>query len=272
MEQVIGVYINPEKKQDCATNAEELVDFLKENGYSATIVEACNDQSLAAISLLFVLGGDGSILRCAETCAWNHVAIVGINYGTVGFLAEFEKDEIDQILPFLQGLAQGETPKIRKSFLRVTCSAGTFFALNEIALRRDYNVQDSRMLMVETRVNGDEFDSFAGDGVLVSTPMGSTAYSLSAGGPILTPRTQAILLTPLCAFSLASRPIVFSDEDKIDVSIRRGDAFLLVDGRICAHIKEGDCVTTEKADLEVLFPTRSMSLSSFYKKVRKKLS
>lgn len=263
-----GVYANAEKAENGA-NAQKFVVFLEKNGFSASEIDVNDENALSGTDVLFVLGGDGTILRCAEKCARFGVKIVGVNYGTFGFLAEFEKDETEKIPAFLNDLERGKIAEAKRSLLKITCKEGTFFALNEAALRRDYNVKDGRMLKVQTNVNGCDFDEFSGDGILVCTPTGSTAYSLSAGGPIIVPQTPAILLTPLCAFSLAARPVVFPSDDTISVSITRGDAFLLIDGEVRAHVKEGGFIRAETADLCAVFPTRSYS--SFYAKVRRKL-
>ena len=218
--------------------------------------------------MLLVLGGDGTILRCAEICARAGIKIVGINYGTVGFLAEFEKDELPSVPDFL--LKLNEAKEIKRNLLKVTYKEKTFYCLNEAALRRDYSLKNGCILQTKISVNGYPFDEISGDGALVCTPTGSTAYSLSAGGPIIAPQTAAILFTPLCAFSLAARPVVFPENDKITLKIMRGGAFLLADGVIAAQAEEGDEITAERSDLYAVFPTRAFG--GFYGKARKKLS
>ncbi|MDD6995955.1 MAG: NAD(+)/NADH kinase [Candidatus Borkfalkiaceae bacterium] len=263
-----GVYVNSERTKKSGL-AEEFASFLQAKGFDCKTVSAPLSAELGDIGMLFVLGGDGTILHCAEPCARNGVKIVGINFGTLGFLAEFEKDEIESVPRFLREIEEGKTAEIKRRLLKITYKSREFFALNEAAIRRDYSVKDGRMLKADILVNGYEFDVLSGDGALVSTPTGSTAYSLSAGGPIISPQTPALLYTPLCAFSLAARPVVFSDGDKIDIKVTRGGAFLLADGVVCANVEEGDAVSAEISDLYAAFPTRSFT--GFYKKVRKKL-
>lgn len=274
----IGVYENKEKTKDCA-KASVLVDFLTQSGYDCVEIGDLCDAALKGLSLLLVLGGDGTILRCARAGASLGVKIVGVNYGTLGFLAEFEKDELSNLPDFLRAVQNASTPdckddmrsvgELRRFLLEVTYKGERFYAMNEAAIRRDYS-QDGRMLGAQIAVNGYEFDELSGDGVLIATPTGSTAYSLSAGGPILSPQTNALLFTPLCAFSLASRPVVFSACDEISVKIKRGCAFLTLDGETKAKIDENETLCVKVSDLYASFPTRS--LSGFYKKVRKKLS
>ena len=265
----IGVYANAERMEN-GRQTEEFAEFLQKNGYDSQIVSAPISGENCKIDVLFVLGGDGTILRCAETCARNGVKIVGVNFGTLGFLTEFEKNEIQSIPRFLKQIEENKTAEIKRFLLKISYGEKEFYALNEAALRRDYSVKDGRMLKAEITVNGYEFDTFSGDGALVCTPTGSTAYSLSAGGPIISPQASALLFTPLCAFSLAARSVVFPSSDKLCVTITRGGAFLLVDGKVCANVKESEDVHAELSDLCAVFPTRS--ISGFYKKVRRKLS
>lgn len=263
-----GVYANTEKTKN-DDSAREFAAFLQKSGFSCDLVTSCEPSSLHNVDILFILGGDGTILRCAEACARTDTKIVGVNYGTLGFLAEFEKEERDAIPAFLQSAERGELHTIERSFLKTVCNGKAFHSLNEVALRRDYSVSDGRMLTAGVKVNGCEFDELSGDGVLVCTPTGSTAYSLSAGGPIIPPQTEATLFTPLCAFSLSARPVVFAKDDVIEISLLRGGAFLLVDGVVRAKVSEGEKIKTEKSELKAIFPTRSPN--SFYKKARKKL-
>lgn len=298
----IGVYENTEKTKDCV-KASAIVSDLTQNGYHCVEITDLSDTALSELSLLLVLGGDGTILRCARACARLGVKIVGINYGTLGFLAEFEKDELAKLPDFLRAVQNVESAKtahdknnenaktaktakktqtleraddaiavgeLRRFLLEVTYKGERFYAMNEAAIRRDYSQKDSRMLGAQIAVNGYEFDELSGDGALIATPTGSTAYSLSAGGPILSPQTNALLFTPLCAFSLASRPVVFSSCDEISVKIKRGSAFLTLDGETKAKIDENETLCVKVSNLYAAFPTRS--LSGFYKKVRKKLS
>ncbi|MGN1051881.1 MAG: NAD(+)/NADH kinase [Candidatus Scatosoma sp.] len=262
-----GVYANSERTEK--GRAEEFAAFLQNNGFDCRVIAAPVPEQIRNIQILFVLGGDGTILRCAEACAREGVKIVGVNFGTLGFLTEFEKDEIAEIPAFLKDLEEGKTKEVKRCLLKIGYRSSVFYALNEAALRRDYSVKDGRMLKAELSVNGYGFDALSGDGALVCTPTGSTAYSLSAGGPIISPQASALLFTPLCAFSLAARSVVFPASDKIGVKITCGGAFLLADGAVCAKVGEGETVTAEISDLCAAFPTRS--LSGFYKKVRKKL-
>ena len=264
----IGVYANAERIQN-GRQAQEFVAFIQRNGFDCKMISSPIFAEINDIKVLFVLGGDGTILRCAEPCARYNVKIVGVNFGTLGFLTEFEKDEIEAIPRFLKDLEEQKTSETKRRLLKISYGSNDYYALNEAALRRDYSVKDGRMLKAEITVNGYEFDELSGDGALVCTPTGSTAYSLSAGGPIISPQAPALLFTPLCAFSLAARSVVFPSSDKLSIKLTRGGAFLLVDGKVCANVKEGDSISAENSDLCAVFPTRTFT--GFYKKVRRKL-
>ena len=148
----------------------------------------------------------------------------------------------------------------------------TFYALNEIALQRDNGLcatKDSQImkLFVETQSGS---DVIAGDGVLFCTPTGSTAYSLSAGGAILVPEVPVFMMTPICAFSMRARPIVFADSEEITVRIGRGNSILLCDGVTIAKLPEGTELRIKKAPFTADFPVRDGS--DFFAKVRNKLN
>lgn len=264
-----GIFVNPELSEH-GKQAEFLSALLSSRGFCCKYVKTLCEEEIKGLGVLLVLGGDGTILRCAEICARLGVKIVGINYGTLGFLTEFEKDELNEVSDFLLRVQNGKTKEAKRKLLKVTYNEKVFYCLNEAAIRRDYSLKDGAMLKTEVYVNGCEFDEVSGDGALVCTPTGSTAYSLSAGGPILAPQTAAILFTPLCAFSLAARPVVLPENDKITIKIMRGGAFLLVDGQIAAQAEAGDTITAESSEFYAAFPTRSFG--GFYKKARKKLS
>lgn len=263
-----GIFVNPAKPEN-REQAEKLSALLSAHGIENRAVKTLCREQIGDLGALLVLGGDGTILRCAEICARTGVKIVGVNYGTLGFLTEFEKDELEEIPEFLKRAERGETKEVKRNLLKITYREKAFYCLNEAAVRRDYSLKNGAMLKTEILVNGCTFDEVSGDGALVCTPTGSTAYSLSAGGPIIAPQTAAILFTPLCAFSLAARPVVLPQSDRVTIKIIRGGAFLLIDGCVAAQAEEGEEISAETSGLIAAFPTRSFG--EFYKKARKKL-
>ena len=161
---------------------------------------------------------------------------------------------------------------LKRSLLRLEIAGQSFYALNEIALQRDYGLysdKNTQILRLEVDMN-DGKDVIAGDGLLICTPTGSTAYSLSAGGAILTPEVPVFMMTPICAFSMRSRPIVFSDTEEFAIKITRGKAILSADGLAVAGLPEDAVIFIKKAPFTADFPMRENT--DFFAKVRNKLN
>ncbi len=248
----------------------DIVAFLQSAGYET--VEFSSHKEIDGVDVVLVLGGDGAILHAALVAARKHISIIGINYGTLGFLTEYEKDERERVKELLQALERGSCRIIRRSLLEVTIQDKVFYALNEIALQRDYGVIQQKptqilRLQIEAKEGKDEV---AGDGALFCTPTGSTAYSLSAGGAILTPEVPVFMMTPICAFSMRARPIVFADTDEFLLTVTKGKAIALADGGAIASIEEGAQIRIRKAPFTADFPTKNGA--DFFERVRNKLN
>ena len=248
----------------------ELQTFLQENGYVVTRFSSHLD--IKDVDVVIVLGGDGAILHAAVVAAQNNVLISGINYGTLGFLTECERDNAKSVLSILQSLQKQECKIVKRSLLKVTVKGRIYYALNELAVQRHLQPcsgTTSQIMQVEVQLDG-ESDIIAGDGVLVCTPTGSTAFSLSAGGAIICPQTKVFMMTPICAFSMRSRPIVFSDSEKVVLRIQRGSALALLDGKAIEGLEELEEIFIEKAPFYAEFPVHSDS--GFLSKIRNKLN
>ena len=219
-----------------------------------------------------VLGGDGAILHAAVVAAQKNIKIIGINYGHLGFLTEYEKDERQQVNELLSALENGTCNIVKRSLLQLTIADKTYYALNEISVQRDYGLLSTNSTQIlRLKVEAKEgVDVIAGDGLLICTPTGSTAYSLSAGGAILTPEVPVIMMTPICAFSMRARPIVFSDTDEFTISIDKGKSMVLADGKVVAALPEGAQMTIKKAEFTADFPVKKGS--DFFARVRNKLN
>lgn len=215
---------------------------------------------------LLTIGGDGTILRIAAYCAANDIAILGINLGKVGFLTEIELNMLDR-LPDM--LLRDAFERERRSLLSVKIDGATKYALNEIVLSR--NMAD-RMIAIAVHIDGRLVDKYYCDGYIVSTPTGSTAYSLSAGGSVLSPKTQAFCLLPINSHSLHSRPIVVDDNDKVELSLLNGseDCVVIADGQQIGEIKAGRSVPIVKAEKQLVF--LRLKESNFYEKLLAKLN
>ena len=265
----VGVLGNATKVKSERT-IENIVQFIRDLGYETTrffVPQAVDD-----VDVVVVLGGDGAILHASLHAARKGIKIIGINYGNLGFLTEYEKDEYERIRDLLAQLAQGTCRILKRSLLQCEIAGKVFFALNEIALQRDYGLSErkpTQILKLETETDAGK-SVVSGDGLLVCTPTGSTAYSLSAGGAILTPDVPVFMMTPICAFSMRSRPIVFSDDKVLTVKIVRGQAILLADGLALAGLPETLELKIRKAPFTADFPVRDGS--DFFAKIKNKLS
>lgn len=177
------------------------------------------------------MGGDGTFLDVASRVGYKEIPILGINTGRLGFLANFSPNDIESILT---NISNGKYNIERHSVVRMTCDEmpleGYPFALNEIAiLKHDI----SAMISIHTSIDGEYLTTYQADGLIIGTPTGSTAYSLSVGGPIIVPQLDTISLTPVAPHSLNMRPIVISDKSTIDLCVesRSGNFLVSFDGR-----------------------------------------
>jgi len=194
--------------------------------------------------LVVVLGGDGTLLAVARAIGNRAVPILGVNLGTLGFLAETGREEL---LPSLDAVLGGdfrveERMRLDVEVRREGESLGSFLALNDAVVS---NTALSRMLHLETRADGSEVTTYHADGLIVATPTGSTAYSLSAGGPLLLPNLEAILVTPISPHTLTQRPLVLPGDSEVELRVvdsRGGQVHLTVDGQVGRALEEDDVV------------------------------
>ncbi|MDR2899349.1 MAG: NAD(+)/NADH kinase [Clostridiales bacterium] len=221
---------------------------------------------------VIVLGGDGTILNAAQSAALYNVPLMGINLGTLGYLTDVEKGGWDKAL---NRLINGEYKTERRMMLEAFIlnadkeyePYGRLMALNDICILRS---DLSRMIDAEIYVNGDYIDTYRADGIIVATPTGSTAYNLSAGGPILKPDIELIAITPICPHKIYSRSAVISASDLVcvDLSPDDGSAVLSLDGQRNIKLKAGQTVEIRKSALyTTIIKTSNMS---FYDILREK--
>ncbi|NQX14189.1 NAD kinase [Microbacteriaceae bacterium VKM Ac-2855] len=211
------------------------------------------DVVLQDVELVFVLGGDGTILRAAEIARGGTAPLLGVNLGHVGFLAESERDDLDAAVA--RGLARDYAVEERMTLsVRVKVGDVTVFetwALNEATVEK---TSRERMLEVVIGVDGRPLSSFGCDGVVVSTPTGSTAYAFSGGGPIVWPELDAMLLVPLSAHALFARPLVVGPNSSFAIEVKRrtdGIGVLWADGRRTYELAPGARVVVRRSDVPV---------------------
>lgn len=224
---------------------------------------------LPSVSAAIVFGGDGSILKTAAALLDYGTPILGINMGTVGYLADVEpKNSSDAIKKLVDGNYASEL----RSTLEAEIGGKVFTAINEAVVHRGAL---GHILSVNVKIDGQDVDTVRADGIIVSTPTGSTAYNLSAGGPLIAPLSHTFVLTPICAHSLTSRPIVVGDESVITLTptnlcVQYGLPSLDVDGQTVATVHEGEYVSLRLSEKKLNLVRTNPK--SFYKTLQSKLA
>jgi NAD+ kinase len=210
------------------------------------------------VDLMVVLGGDGMLLAVARAIGDRAVPVLGVNLGTLGYLAEIS---LDELFPTLEAVLAGRLQTETRMRLDVHAERdgreiGHYLALNDAVIAR---TALSRMIDLQTWVDDAEVTTYHGDGLIVATPTGSSAYSLSAGGPLLLPGISAIVLTPICPHALTQRPLVLPKMCRVVISVldtRGGEVHLTVDGQVGCELQEGDRISVRTSDrpLQMLVP------------------
>lgn len=238
------VYKQDNRKAETA--AKDVVQYLKKKGQ-----QIISDKSLKGAEVILTFGGDGTLIHKACEYAHLNVPFVGINTGRLGFLTAAEVQDWQKAVDkLIKGqLVVSERMTIEASVSGVKGQVSGYRALNEAVIRGLYRIID-----LEVAVNGEKFLKIVGDGVIVATQTGSTAYSLSAGGPIVDPQLDSILVTPINPIGLPIPSVVLSPKDQVSVKIEKGDDIsLVIDGH--AHIKlaEGQTVKVTRGKYNVKF-------------------
>ena len=275
---VVGLVVNP-RKPNAVADADRARALLEASGIAVRYPrpEAGGEQLHAPIDsagldgseLLVILGGDGTLLAASRFAAPRGISMLSIRYGGFGFLAEAEPDELEWALG---RVAAGDFDLDRRMMLASElCRAGrvihSALALNDITVSRGAL---SRVVRVRTEAGGGYLATYIADGVIVSTPTGSTAYSLSAGGPLVHPAVRVVLITPICPHSLNARSLVLAETVPVTLRLESIDeAMLTADGQVGYPVEAGDVVrvgcTPTTADLV------SLRASSFFDRLQRRL-
>jgi NAD+ kinase len=284
---VLGYATRPGVKEE----ADKLLPFIRKH-VSVTVfdLEQKADCSRARADIALVLGGDGAILRAARQMGYQQTPVLGINLGKLGFLADLTPAQMVDCFPevvrgnyrvarhvmleceVVDG-AKGRPTSESKKTARPRASpkkaeSRKILSLNEVVL---HTGPPYRMMEVDLLVNGETVSRFAGDGLIVSTPVGSTAHSLSAGGPILGQELAALVITPISPHTLTNRPVVDSADKTYTIDIRRapGDAAIVIDGQEIIPVATGQQIVLRKAPVE--FQLVKVPGHSYYQTLREKL-
>jgi NAD+ kinase len=263
----IGISLKPDQPQ-LGGLVHEIEKWLRDRGIEVLLGEDAAKASglpgmprseiAGEVDLMVVLGGDGMLLAVARAIGERAVPVLGVNLGTLGYLAEIS---LDELFPTLEGVLAGRLQTETRMRLDVHaerdgCEIGHYLALNDAVIAR---TALSRMIDLQTWADDAEVTTYHGDGLIVATPTGSSAYSLSAGGPLLLPGISAIVLTPICPHALTQRPLVLPKMCRVAISVldtRGGEVHLTVDGQVGCELQEGDRVSVRTSDrpLQMLVP------------------
>ncbi len=224
----------------------ELIALLQSRDVSTELNRIVPD-----LDILIILGGDGTLLHVAEKAAHFSIPVIGINLGNLGFLTELTKDEssaaLDDILSGSVTMEKRQMLKARR--IRGDSASRYSFALNEVVINK--NTLD-QLLLLSTSANGHLITTYKADGLIFSTPTGSTAYNLSAGGPLVHPGLSTILVTPICPFMLSSRPIILPPDQILtsQFTADRDDrsAKIIIDGQVSWDMFPGDILEIQTAE------------------------
>ena len=277
----VGIISKP-KKAEVRHVVLPLIRWLEERKVKALIDHETGsmldlaDQSISRnelpsqVDMLLVLGGDGTLLAAARLIDKRNVPILAINLGALGFLTG---TALEAMYPALEDVLAGKARRQRRAQMRAEVirageTISTFRALNDVVLNK---AAIARILDFDVSIDGGYVSSYRADGLILSTPTGSTAYSLAAGGPVVAPSVDALLITPICAHTLSNRPLVVPDSVTIEATIKtpRESVFLTVDGQLGVALRTDDTVRVSKSEycVELIVPPRQ----SYFDVLRQKL-
>lgn len=207
-----------------------------------------NEEIARQVDMMLVLGGDGTMIATSRLIGDTEVPVMGVNYGGMGYLAEFR---VEELFAALEPILAGDYKLERRLMLAVELLRGDELVtrnrvLNDVVVNKSAL---ARIIEIDTYLDGQFVNSFRADGLIVATPTGSTAYNLSAGGPIIFPSMNAVVITPICPFTLSNRPIVVPDDSLIEVRLKteKEEVSLTLDGQVGFPLTAGDHVVIRKS-------------------------
>ena len=231
-----------------------------------------DEELMAGTDLAISIGGDGTMLSTVRIAAPHHVPVLGINAGALGFLTELTPEEVPAYLPRVMEGDYTIEPRmmLSGSAFRGDTVMAEFFALNDMVVRQG---PQGRLVTLDVSIAGRKLGRFGADGLILSTPTGSTAYGLAAGGPIIHPTSSVMALVPICPHSLSFRPLVIPESDAVEIRCegnQHGDEMLVIaDGQEPVTVQPGDRVIIHPAPERALLV--KLGLFSFYDRLREKL-
>lgn len=277
----IGIYVK-QNHPDAVEFAREVAAWLKERDKQVFLEQGLADALggepqgylakaiPALVNLIIVLGGDGTLISVARKIRDLGVPILGVNLGSLGFLTEITRKELFSVL---EQVLDGDFSVSSRIMLDVKVQrqgkeVGHFHVLNDVVINKGAL---ARIIDMEACIDNEYLTTYKADGLIISTPTGSTAYNMAAGGPIISPGTSCLVLTPICPHMLTNRPIIISDNSdvRVEVKFQDEDVVLTADGQVGMPLKGGDVVEVRKSRSRTMLissPTRN-----YYEVLRTKL-
>ena|SRR5713226_2786093 len=242
------VLVTKPKQPDVARVATELAAWFNAKNIQASL----EPEAAAKADLVIVVGGDGTLLSAARLLGDRQIPILAINHGGLGFLTEVT---LEEMYPAIERVLAGHFITEHRMMMDIEVSrankrTAVYRALNDVVINKG---TISRMIEIETRVDKQYVSKFKADGLIVATPTGSTAYNLSAGGPIVFPTMDAMVVTPICSHTLTNRPIVLPPGVKVEIVLAAAheDVHVTVDGQVGMKLETNDKITVEKSNIAV---------------------
>lgn len=269
----LGIYANP-KRDNGMRLTRQMIRMFEERGYevglapeTAQNLQDKQHPGVKGCGALFILGGDGTILSAVHDYVRQGVPFVGINCGHLGFMSEIGVKDIPK---FLEHLEAGTLYRDERMMLELRLPGAKpkkILALNDFVITRTHRTKTAHM---DLFINGPQAEHYDGDGLIMATPTGSTAYSLSAGGPIVAPNVRCILITPLCPHSLYARSIVAAPEDEVVVRSSEHTLMISPDGRDPVYVKRNDRVVVRVTRIKAVF--LRMAGDTFFPRLKSRLA
>jgi NAD+ kinase len=265
VQNALKLFLDWAKKSDSKVLLDENLSDLTADGLSFAPIPSI----AGAVDVIVSMGGDGTLLSVARAVGDAGTPILGINIGSLGFMTQLSPTQLPSALDaILAGDYKVEKRMILKAQIEDNGRLEFPYALNDIVID---NGPISRLIDISMAVNGEEIVTYRADGLVISTPTGSTAYNLAVGGPIVNPNLEAMIAAPISSFSLNTRPMIFPESYSLEITVgsQHGVAGLTLDGQVAVELKDGDKVTISRADFSsrfIVFPG-----NTFYKVLRNKL-
>ena len=241
--------------------SEKSAEMIGENGLDFDVL--CRESDF-----LVSLGGDGTLLSLVRRSYGYNKPVLGINAGHLGFLADIRIDEVEEFLDaMLKGDYRIDDRMMIEGYIRTPKECQNFYAFNDVVITRS---TISKMAKIDASIDGEWFNTYSGDGLIISTPTGSTAYSMAAGGPIIYPLTKAFIMTPICAHSLTQRPLVVPADFTIELHSPDARVIAMIDGQDNYEMQIGDQLIIKGAKIGAKLLHRSEQ--NYFSVLREKLS